>query len=410
MKKVLDKHGIKAVMLFIAELNGFKSGTPKAKAHYGLTCWLSGKLHDLDYTDHSSHIKSMSHYEDKPITSKQKADLLAEEAKRLDDVRSEAHENIWLTRLYTSLDSHFNATPIIKTKALTARSALVYLASKHLQATHLWDVPLELDASASMLQYIGLLTNDERLLSMTNVIGSTLSDPWAFNGIPRTQFKHAATPMLYGSSKPCHELWQDKKHKYTLEQIKLFNDELATGALSVANAFKEFLITNVKPTETMHPTIFNETFQIECNRYKHIGDTTTKYDIYDTETDSIRRITHTTTRKEADLEQFRRYFVTLLIHNLDSQVANAVISKVMDKYNWGIDIHDAFIVHPNAARDVRKWYSQELTNIYNNRTSILTNYFKSINIGPEAQAHWDRVKSLVQPVKGAFKANLMALK
>lgn len=378
MKKVLDKHGIRAVMLFIAELNGFKSGTPKAKAHYGLTCWLSGKLHEPDYSTEAG--------------------------------RSEAHENIWLERIYDSLDSHFDATPIIKAKALTARSALVYLASKHSKATHPWDVPLELDASASMLQYIGLLTNDSRLLSMTNVIGSTLSDPWAFEGIPRTQFKHAATPMLYGSSRACHELWQDKGHKYTIDQVKLFNQELATGALSVANAFKEFLITNVKPTEHMTPVIFNETFQIECNRYKHLGDITTRYDIFDTETNSIRRISHTTTRKEADLEQFRRYFVTLLIHNLDSQVANSVISKVMDKYNWGIDIHDAFIVHPNAARDVRKWYSQELTNIYNNRHSILANYFKSINIGPEAQAHWDRLTQLVVPVTGAFKANPMALK
>lgn len=98
------------------------------------------------------------------------------------------------------------------------------------------------------------------------------------------------------------------------------------------------------------------------------------------------------------------------MHNLDSQVANSVISKVMDKYNWGIDIHDAFIVHPNAARDVRRWYSQELTNIYNNRHTILANYFKSINIGPEAQAHWDRLTQLVVPVTGAFKANPMALK
>lgn len=82
----------------------------------------------------------------------------------------------------------------------------------------------------------------------------------------------------------------------------------------------------------------------------------------------------------------------------------------MDKYGWGIDIHDAFIVHPNAALDVRRWYTAELTKIYENRTSILTNYFASIGIGAEAQAQWNKVKELVQPVQGAFKANLMALK
>jgi len=378
VNKVLTKHGIKACMLFIAELNGFKSGTVKDKTHYGLHCWLTSKLHEPDYSTEKG--------------------------------RSEAHENIWLERLYDGLDNHFNATSIIKRKAQESREALLYLAKKHLSANYEWNIPLELDASASMLQYIGLLTNDHRLLEMTNVIGSTLSDPWKFDGIPRTQFKHAATPMLYGSSKACHELWQDKKHNYTYEQVIAFNQELATGALGVANAFKEFLITNCKPSETMLVKIFNEEFNIECNRYKHIGDHTDIFKLYDSETGHAKTFHHTTVKKVADLEQFRRYFVTLLIHNLDSQVANTVIGKVMDKYGWGIDIHDAFIVHPNAALDVRRWYTAELTKIYENRTSILNNYFASIGIGAEAQAQWNKVKELVQPVQGAFKANLMALK
>lgn len=98
------------------------------------------------------------------------------------------------------------------------------------------------------------------------------------------------------------------------------------------------------------------------------------------------------------------------MHNLDSQVANKVIGLAMDKYGWAIDIHDAFIVHPNAARDVRRWYANELTHIYNNRHTILADYFASIGIGAEAQAHWNRVMAMVQPVTGAFKANTMALK
>lgn len=378
MSKVLNKHGVKAAMLFIAELNGFKAGTPKQKLHYGVTCWLSSTLHNPNYLTEAG--------------------------------RSEAHENIWLERIYNALDKHFNALPITKRKALEDRDALVYLASKHLQSNYEWNIPLELDASASMIQYIGALMGDERLLSMTNVIGSTLSDPWAFEGIPRTQFKHAATPMLYGSSKACHELWQDKKHDYTLDQVQAFNQELNTGALGVANAFKEFVITNVKPKEHMLVHIFNEKFNIECNRYKHIGDHTDIFKLYDSETGHVKTFHHTTVKKVADLDQFRRYFVTLLIHNLDSQVANTVIGKVMDKYGWGIDIHDAFIVHPNAALDVRRWYAQELTNIYNNRHAILANYFASIGIGAEAQAQWNTVKSLVHPLTGAFKANLMALK
>lgn len=116
INKVLTKHGIKACMLFIAELNGFKSGTVKDKTYYGLHCWLSSKLHEPDYST--------------------------------EEGRSEAHENIWLERLYDGLDNHFNATPIIKRKAQESREALLYLAKKHLSASYEWSIPLELDASA----------------------------------------------------------------------------------------------------------------------------------------------------------------------------------------------------------------------------------------------------------------------
>lgn len=117
-----------------------------------------------------------------------------------------------------------------------------------------------------MLQYIGALLGDERLLTMTNCYGTELSDPWAFDGMPRIMFKHAATPRLYGSSRACYELWDDWKHEYTLEQVQAFNQELATGPLGLANQFKEFIINNVKPTERMAVNIGKETFSIECIR------------------------------------------------------------------------------------------------------------------------------------------------
>lgn len=244
---------------------------------------------------------------------------------------------------------------------------------------------------------------------MTNVIGSELSDPWAFDGIPRLQFKHSATPMLYGSSRACHELWQDKGHKYTIEQVQAFNKELATGALGVANQFKEFIINNVKPSEKMTVRIHKEEFEIECNRFRNIGEETTQYDIFDTKDAAIKRITHTNTTKVPDLDQFRRYFVTLLIHNLDSQVADTVIGKIMAKYEWGIDIHDAFVINPEAAEDTRTWYAQELTKIYDNRKEILVNYFTSIGIGAEAQGQWATLKTMIQPTE-EFKVSPMALK
>lgn len=261
-----------------------------------------------------------------------------------------------------------------------------------------------------MLQYIGILLNDRRLCEMTNVIGSQLSDPWKFDGINRTQFKKAATPRLYGSNRACHELWQDNNINYTLEQVQLFNTELTNGALGLADQFKEFIINNVKPTEKMFVHIYNDQFNIECNRFRNIGEMTKYYEIYDTDTNRVKRIHHTDTKRVPDLDQFRRYFVTLLIHNLDSQVADKVIAKVMKKYKWGMDLHDAFIINPEAADDVRKWYAEELDLIHTNRSTILSNYFQSIGIGAEAQTKWEKITAMVQPIETNFKCQYMALK
>ena len=425
LSKVLNKHGLKAVLLSIAELNGYKLGTIKGKVQFGLKCWLENKLHDLlvlerhidlptpelwqelkDYLPKTmraewrdSHIEKLSSYK--------KA-----ETKRAEHDRAELHENIWLERLYNGLDAHFNVQQVIKTKALTARDALLYIAKKHKTATFEWNIPIELDATASMLQWYGILLGDKRLLLKTNVVveNGVLNDAWTINGIPRTQYKESCTPRLYGSSQECYEIWQDKGTPYTMEQVTIFNTEITTGALSVADAYKDFLINNSKPTETLKIKVFNEEFKIECNRYRNVGDYTTLYDIFDTETNSIRRILNTKTKSVADLDQFRRYFPTGLIHNIDSQAANYVSQLAMEKYGWLIDIYDAFIVHPNMARDIRKWYGEFQKTIYNNRDSILRNYHISIGIGPEAETEWQRVKELVHPIVGDFNPHYMALK
>ena len=375
MIKATNK-GAEAIYLFIAELNGYKTGTVEGKLAYGQQCYLDTKIHELDYSTV--------------------------------DGQSEAHENIWLQRLYDDLDKYYDlfdkplVAPTIKAKGMKS-------LTRRALDSHQWSVPIELDASASMLQYIGVLLGDKRLLTMTNCHGTELSDPWAFEGMSRTMFKHAATPRLYGSSRACYELWDDWNHEYTLEQVELFNAELASGPLGLADALKEFIINNVKPTEAMTVKIGRENFSIECNRYRQVGEVTTSYDIYDTADKSIRRLHHTATKKVADLDQFRRYFVTLLIHNLDSQVADFVVGKVMEKYGWCIDIHDAFLVNPEAADDVRTWYAQALTDLYTNRASVLSEYFASIGIGSEAQGNWKRVKDMVVPVED-FVCNKMALK
>lgn len=436
--KVLTEGGVRSVFLFIAELNGFKAGTVEDKVQFGKQCWYTTKLHDLDYyineelttkvtlgtitrAEFNTLPKAKFLNTNREVTYEDityKKDELARklvitaEHKRAEDDRSEAHENIWLERIYNTLDKHFQLKPgatITKAKASQGYKQAQIMLESNPSDTFEWDIPIELDASASMLQYMGILLDDSRLCSMTNLYGSDLSDPWHFDGIPRAQFKKSATPMLYGSSRACHELWQDGGFDYTLDQVKLFNQELSTGALGLANQFKEFLINYCNPKEFMSVKVFKDQFNIECNRFRNIGEKTTQYDLYDTETQAIRRIHHTTTKAIADLEQFRRYFVTLLIHNLDSQVADKVIGKCMDKYGWGLDIHDAFIVHPNSARDVRTWYAEAIDEIYANRTQILADYFASIGIGAEAQSAWNKVKEMAQPMTN-FKCNRMALK
>lgn len=116
LSKVANKWGIYSVFLAIGELNGFKFGTIKEKAHFGVNSWLNHKLHNLDLN--------------------------------LEEDRKEAYENIWLERLYLSLDKHFQVTKFMKAGALESRATLVKLLFKHKQATHEWDVPIELDATA----------------------------------------------------------------------------------------------------------------------------------------------------------------------------------------------------------------------------------------------------------------------
>jgi hypothetical protein len=257
-----------------------------------------------------------------------------------------------------------------------------------------------------MLQIEGALLNHAPFLDMTNVIGDELKDAWSFDGMSRTQFKKAMTPLLYGSSKDCRTLWKQNKIQYTAEQVKAFNREIRSGALSVADKFKSFIINNVQPQPSMTVKIWNEEFVVECNRFKNVGDFTQRYNIYSSKDDIVTTIYHTHTRQEPDLGQFKRYFVTLLVHNLDSQLADRISARV----DWIIPIHDAFIVHPNDADIVVDTYCRGLEEIFAQRDSILSNYFSSIGIDSKASVEWTELKSKCVPVNKVFLAQASALK
>jgi hypothetical protein len=258
---------------------------------------------------------------------------------------------------------------------------------------------------------MGALLGDKRMLEATNMAGNdeVLRDPWHVEGLTRNHVKKACTPKLYGSGQAVHTLWTKAKLSYTLADLDLMNKELKFGMFGTANKFKDFIINNCNPRSEMKVRVWNDTFDIKCNRHQRIGEVAVKYDLFDSESGGIRRITHMKTKSIPDLVAFRRYFVTLLIHCLDSQVANTVAGKCFDKYGFCIDIHDAFIVSPMAAADVRMWYAEEMDKISAHRREILTNFFSSIGITGVAAEEWEAVMASVEPI-GEFKCRGAVLK
>ena len=334
------------VYLAISELLGYKPSTVEDKIAMGEAAYARRAFHTLDLTT--------------------------------EEGRKDLYENIWLERLYDMMDNYDGTN---------------------------WTVPIEIDATASVLQIEGTLLGHAPFLDMTNVIGDTLKDAWTFQDMPRAQFKAATTPLLYGSSQDCRTLWKAKKLQYSLGQVKAYNKELAYGPLAVADKFKDFIINNVKPKEEMQVTIWGETFSINCNRFRTVGDYTKRYDIYCSKSDTVKTIYHTHTHKEADLGQFRRYFVTLLVHNIDSRIADNIAMEL----DWVIPIYDAFIVHPGDAMKVRTIYANNLDKLYADREEVLTKYFSSIGIDSKASTDWSELQTHIIPVQN-FKAQLTALK
>lgn len=105
------QRGANAIFLFIAELHGFKSGTTAAKLRFGKRKYLGDELPVHDYTT--------------------------------EDGRKEAHENIWLSRLYDELDQFYCLAPLDR-QDYTA----VTLHKCPTATDHVWHTPIELDASA----------------------------------------------------------------------------------------------------------------------------------------------------------------------------------------------------------------------------------------------------------------------
>lgn len=365
VRNVATPEGESAVYLFIAELLGLRKAYDSVshKEQLGREAYQARSLLDLDLDT--------------------------------EDGRSDLFENIWLERLYEELDElHINRVERSINPSVPA---------------FCWSVPIELDASASMLQYMGVLLDDDRLMRMTNMIGVSISDPWATR-TNRTKFKTVGTPRIYGSTQSASYLLDQAKLDYTLEEIRDIDYELSTGAFGVANHFKDLLINYCKPKEVMNVRIWNDEFTIECNKFKRVDDSVKFYRLYDSNDNEVKEIVHHTPIMVPDLDQFRRYFATLLIHNLDSQVADRVAGTIYNEYEWVLDIHDAFIVSPEAAGRTRQLYAECMQELHRDRKSILTNYFQSIGIGKDAQSAINALADSVEKYGQPLVVNPIALK
>ena len=365
MRIQATEEGLYSVKLFVAELLGYKGLSVEDKAAKGYEAYLNKTLHKLD----------LSKEED----------------------RKELHENIWLERLYNEIEAYED------NKIMRALDSTV--------EPFKWSVPIELDFSASMLGILGLLLGDKRLLEMTNMsYTGKLNDPWQTKNMSRTLFKQPAMQMIYGSTKSASEIWKKNKTKFSIDDVMEFDKILKEGAFGLANDVKNFIIHYCNPEPVMFPKVWGCTYKIECNKHNKLGDYPIKFDMYNSETDTIKTITHMHTKKVPDLKSFKRFFVTNLIHHIDSRIADYICNKIYDKYEWVVDIHDAFLVSPEAASDVRKYAEEAMLDIYTNRKEIIVDYFRSIGIkGKEAKETWLAIMNKVKPIED-FKPSGWTLK
>jgi len=355
-RQVATNKGLEAKYLFIAELAGYKAGTIAGKIAYGKECYEKRYQHELNL-------------------------MLEHDLKELP-------ENIWLMRLYKDIDGYISIDG------------------------YKWTCPIELDASASIKSYYGLLLGHKPYLVDCNVIveDDVLNDAWSHDVIKDRKQAKSVMRVLYGSKQPIMDMWLAMGIKGTREEAIAMEKDITTGHLAPANRMKEFMANNANMSAEMNINIWNEKFTVQCNKFYNRGETTIKYDFYDSHSKSVRRIHHTDTIKVPNLQRFKIYTSTLLIHHLDSRSMDVTCNVVYDAYQWCLPIHDAQICDCEATDLARETYAKQIELIYRDRNGILTNYFRSIGIQASAIQEWqDEVMAYVEPVK-EFKCSKMVLK
>lgn len=259
-----------------------------------------------------------------------------------------------------------------------------------------------------MLQIIGALLGDRQLLTITNVLSDgTLKDPWGqIDGVSRSKSKMVLMRQLYGSGQSAAAILDAFDEDYTADDIIRLEAGLHSGAYGVANRFKQFLIKNCNLSNTIYPVVNGEQLEVPCNRHHIHGEKPVIYNVVDNQI-KLRKLVHWKTVKSPNLKAFKRWVVTGLIHSLDGQIVN----NIMAQLDWGVDIHDAVICNPEDVHLVRELYAKELTKVYNNRQTILNEYFSSIGIKAtkEVKQEWQDLVGMIDKVDN-FECSMWAMK
>jgi hypothetical protein len=316
--KPITNEGLNAVYASISELLGYRGRNIHDKIMYGQEMYISRFLPDLE------EMILFDNFED-------------------------LHIRIWLERIYENLEHY-------ETKG--------------------WYVPISLDAQSSILQFIGILTNDINYMKGTNLIKSKeFQDIWSRPYCSRTHVKKAMTPQLYGSGQVVKALWDKNKLDYDQIQLNKMSQDINTGIYASANNFKNFIINNCNPKETITVNSNNEIFTVECNKFQWQYINKQDYYIYDSKQNMLKKVSKQSCLIP-DLKQFKRFFVTCLCHNLDSQIANIICEKL----DWCLSNHDDWTIHPNSINKLRHIYTTWMFDLYKRRKQVLKDYFTSIGI------------------------------
>ena len=273
------QRGLESKLMFVAQLLGFKNGSKQDKIDQGWKQYLTDTFHECDYSDETAE---------------------------------EVFENIWLTRLYQDLDNAFGNSFKLKIYKQRAKASEVLPIDLPI-VEYKWSVPIEIDMSASVLGYIGLLLNHKPFLDRCNITPGNLTDAWSHDVITnRKQFK-SIMRQCYGSQMSASDMWNEMQIAHTYEEVQAFNKEMESGDIAVAIKFKDFIIDNCQMQPKMKLHVMNEKVDTYCNKFHKVGEETTMFDLYDTKTDSVRRVHNTSIKQVPDLKSFKRYSVTGLI-------------------------------------------------------------------------------------------------